>query len=263
MKPFIGKIENADIYIGQKAGKRIENYLQNAKNSIKIVSPYIADDMVNLLKNKSNNGVQVAVLTSDDKRHFDNPQRSNVLKNIILQLQFVNERKKELRKWLLFIFGIILLTSIGTITVLSLLGKIQEIMSNHYFIKSIIGIVLFEIIIFSVRRKVRVYTYSYESTFPISFVIDPLNMTYDERNQHKNNAFFHVKLFIIDNETAFIGSVNLTKKGMSYNVESCITITKEEDVHDLSEYFDSIFNQQYYQKNLEYYGRILYNEPIN
>ena len=67
----------------------------------------------------------------------------------------------------------------------------------------------------------------------------------------------------VDDEIAFIGSVNLTEKGMRYNVESRVTITQKDQVSSLSSYFDKIFLTRYLQFNLDYFGKIIYAEPRN
>ena len=72
-----------------------------------------------------------------------------------------------------------------------------------------------------------------------------------------------MKLFIIDDKKAFIGSVNLTTKGMRYNVESLFTIENQAEVRRLADYFDQVFDQEYFQVDLFHYGRLLYEEPVN
>ena len=72
-----------------------------------------------------------------------------------------------------------------------------------------------------------------------------------------------MKLFIIDDKKVFIGSVNLTTKGMRYNVESLFTIENQAEVQRLADYFDQVFDQEYFQVDLFHYGRLLYEEPVN
>lgn len=263
MKSFIGKISNADLYIGQNAGNRIEKHISSAKKSIKIISPYIVDKMVQLLIDKKSQGINVELLTSDDNRHFSNPEYSNILRKVIIQNRHVNEKNQKIRKWILLTFWIIALACVSTAIVVLKLEKVMEVFSNQYILNTVLTILSVEIALIIVRRKVRVFTYTYRTPFPLTFVVDPMNMSQNDRQIHSNNAFFHVKLFIIDDEIAFVGSVNLTTKGMYYNVESCLTIEDKNEVQKLSEYFDQLFNMMYYQKDLAYYGGIIFKEPIN
>lgn len=263
MKSYIGKIEKADLYIGQNAGKRIKNRIEAAHSSIKIISPYIADETVDLLKGKSIQGVKVEVLSSDDKRLFGDACDSSVLRKIILQNRTVDEKKKKFRERIVklyqFIGGIITSVLVG----LWFSSSKWEILSSTYFIASIMTVSLVSLILYKIGNKIRVYSYSYSTHFPISFVIDPMNLSKNEREQYCDNAFYHVKLFIIDNEVAFLGSVNLTTKGMRYNVESCVTIENYMEVTLLSNYFNELMQQVFYQKDIGFYGRQLYKEPIN
>ena len=126
-----------------------------------------------------------------------------------------------------------------------------------------VGLIILSALLFYISKQIKVFTYSYDSPFPVKFVVDPMNMTPYERDQYKDNSFFHVKLFIIDDEIAFLGSVNLTNKGMKYNVESRVTITQKDQVNALSAYFDKIFFTRYHQYNLDYYGKRIFIEPIN
>lgn len=77
----------------------------------------------------------------------------------------------------------------------------------------------------------------------IKIIINPFN-----NKTARENYFFHSKIYIIDNEVAFIGSVNLTKGGEFYNNETCFTITDKETVQDLSKYFDYIYNLPWKEK---------------
>jgi phosphatidylserine/phosphatidylglycerophosphate/cardiolipin synthase-like enzyme len=58
-------------------------------------------------------------------------------------------------------------------------------------------------------------------------------------------TFVHTKLYIIDDEIAYSGSLNFTMKGMTENHESCLTISDREVVKDLIVYFDRLckYNQ--------------------
>jgi phosphatidylserine/phosphatidylglycerophosphate/cardiolipin synthase-like enzyme len=263
MNSFCSKIFDADLYIGQNAGKTIEYHIAHAAKSIKIISPYLSEGLVQLLIAKQNQGVDVALLTSDDKRHFNNPENSKLLRDVIIQNQYENDKKQEIRKWILRVIGVIALACFAVISVMFILHKLEVLVSSEYFIKILIPIVVVEIILIVIWKKIRIFTYTYRTPFPLIFVIDPWNMSKYEKSVYTNNAFFHVKLFIIDVKKAFLGSVNLTTKGMLYNVESCIAIENQINVQRLSDYFDRLFDQDYFKEDMAYYGSLLYREPIN
>lgn len=139
---------------------------------------------------------------------------------------------------------------------------IKEIIISKQYLPMLF-LLLTSIVIWKIWKSISVYTYSYRTPFPILFVIDPIDIKPSEGIKYSNNAFFHVKLFIIDEEIAFLGSINLTTKGMKYNVESCITIEDIEVVKKLSNFYNELMMQDYYQVNIEYWGKLLYSEPIN
>lgn len=59
--------ENVSIYLGKGAGSRAKKQMENAQHSIKVMSPYLSPDLVNLLVQKASQGVEVLLLTGDDR----------------------------------------------------------------------------------------------------------------------------------------------------------------------------------------------------
>lgn len=263
MKSFEGKTSEVDLYIGKNAGKRIERYIENAKHSIRIVSPYIAESKFESLSIKSHNGVDVRLLTSADDRHFRNPETSKILRKVIIQERYTNKNRKKIHRYLQIIASILLISTLIILGISIQRNSLSDTLGNQVTMYISVGLILLASILFSIARRIKVYTYSYDSPFPVKFVVDPMNMNSYERDQYKDNAFFHVKLFIIDDEIAFLGSVNLTEKGMRYNVESRVTITQKDQVSSLTAYFDKIFLTRYHQYNLDYYGKRIFAEPRN
>ncbi|HBT50133.1 MAG TPA: phospholipase, partial [Caldanaerobacter subterraneus] len=112
---------------------------------------------------------------------------------------------------------------------------------------------LLAIIILFLRKKIistRIYTYTYYTPFFVKFIND-------------DGIFLHYKLYIIDDSYAFLGSLNFTSSGFFKNYESCITISDENIVKALSEYFEYIANSQINEIDISSLGHRLYNEPIN
>jgi hypothetical protein len=172
---FNGKITSSDLYIGQKAGDEIEATIASAKKSIKIISPYIAENNVQLLIDKQKQGVNVALLTSDDSRHFNNPHNSRILRDVIIQNRHENTKKKKIRKWVFLSFWIVIIVCIVTATIIIKTANVTEVVSSAYFLKTVITVLLVETTLISIWKKIRVFSYSYETPFPLSFVVDPVN----------------------------------------------------------------------------------------
>jgi phosphatidylserine/phosphatidylglycerophosphate/cardiolipin synthase-like enzyme len=69
----------------------------------------------------------------------------------------------------------------------------------------------------------------------------------------KNTIFFretslHEKIYIIDDETVILGSLNFTKKGMTENYETAFIIKRLDDVQNFVEYFTKLSSLKTYQK---------------
>jgi phosphatidylserine/phosphatidylglycerophosphate/cardiolipin synthase-like enzyme len=54
--------------------------------------------------------------------------------------------------------------------------------------------------------------------------------------------FFHAKLYIVDDETAYMGSFNFTKQGMENQCESSFIIKEKTAVEKLCAFYDQVFN---------------------
>ena len=203
------------------------------------------------------------MLTSADDRHFRNPESSRILRQVIVQERHTNENRKKVHEYLRAIAPSLIILTVLILGISILQTSLPTTLGNQVVIFLSIGLIILSAILFYIAKRLKVYSYSYDTPFPVKFVVDPMKMNRFDRSEFKDNAFFHVKLFIIDDEIAFIGSVNLTEKGMRYNVESRVTITQKDQVSSLSSYFDKIFLTRYLQFNLDYFGKIIYAEPRN
>ena len=63
-----------------------------------------------------------------------------------------------------------------------------------------------------------------------------------EKTVFLKESVFHAKLYIVDDEIAYMGSFNFTKPGMDYNYESCFTIEEKTAVEKLCVFYDQVFN---------------------
>jgi phosphatidylserine/phosphatidylglycerophosphate/cardiolipin synthase-like enzyme len=71
--------------------------------------------------------------------------------------------------------------------------------------------------------------------------------------------FIHEKLYIIDDEIAYSGSMNFTEKGMINNHETCLTINDSAIVQKLSGYFETLFKANLYKWNIAELGNKIYS----
>jgi phosphatidylserine/phosphatidylglycerophosphate/cardiolipin synthase-like enzyme len=70
--------------------------------------------------------------------------------------------------------------------------------------------------------------------------------------------FFHAKLYIVDDNTAFVGSLNFTKGGIENNHETCVTIKDPDIVKALSEYYNGLFVSNLETCDVEKLGKKIY-----
>jgi phosphatidylserine/phosphatidylglycerophosphate/cardiolipin synthase-like enzyme len=71
--------------------------------------------------------------------------------------------------------------------------------------------------------------------------------------------FLHEKLYIIDDEIVFAGSLNFTETGLSRNHESCLTLKDPVVVKKLITYYESLFHANLRKWNINELGKKIYS----
>lgn len=249
-------VTNGNIYLGQDTGKEVINDIKNAKKTLKIISPYLSSPYVNELVSLHNKNVDVQLITTDKIK--DKNLHLNFLKKLIIQHRIVNkEAEKTRNKWIewcsFLLFGIA--------------GYVIAFLLTAYFywgIKLFYGII--PLVIAIMIRKLyqekilqkRIFDYKYESLFPFKVFISP---TY--KNYYKG-IFLHSKIYIIDDQIAYLGSLNFTESGMKYNYETIIKITDQESVDKIiKEFNDLFFSSTLPNHHINLFGKELFAEEIN
>ncbi|MNR13014.1 Cardiolipin synthase [compost metagenome] len=111
--------------------------------------------------------------------------------------------------------------------------------------------------LYKIKNK-RIYNYSYSQLFLFKVYISPTNITND------SNTFIHGKIYIIDDEIVYMGSLNFTANGTKHNYETRIrTIDKIAVDKIIKEYNELFYNSGFPERNIQDWGKQLYNEPIN
>ena len=248
-------VANCDIYLGQDAGKKVLKDIKNAKETLKIVSPYLSHSFVSELISLHNKNVDVQLITTDKIK--ENNSLLNFLSKLIIQHRIVNEEAEKTRnKWIdrcsFLLFGII--------------GYVAAFVLTAYFywsIKLIYAII--PLIIAILVRKLyqekilqkRIYDYQYESLFPFKVLISPID------NKRKE-VFVHSKIYIIDDQIAYLGSLNFTESGMKYNYETIIKISDKESIDKIiKEFNDLFFSSTLPSHHINVFGKELFTEEIN
>ncbi len=129
-------------------------------------------------------------------------------------------------------------------------------------LKTIIGAIAFLPVIVLLLRlvnKIRVFTYSYKSLFHLMILVSP----YTDKIV-KNQLFLHSKVYIIDENIVYIGSLNFTNAGQKYNYESCIKVQDEQLVQEIEKEIIAFQRDpDVYQYDNEKLGSEIYPEPRN
>lgn len=249
-------VANCDIYFGQDTGKKVLNDIKKAKKTLKILSPYLSSPYVNELVSLHNKNVDVKLITTDKIK--DKNLHLNFLKKLIIQHRIVNEEAEKTRnKWIdwcsFLLFGII-----GYVVAFALTVYFYWSIKLFYgIIPFIIAILIRKLYLEKIVQK-RIYDYKYESLFPFKVIISP---TY--KNYHKG-IFVHSKIYIIDDQIAYLGSLNFTESGMKYNYETIIKISDKESVDKIiKEFNDLFFSSTLPNHHINIFGKELFTEEIN
>ena len=206
--------DRTNIYLGKNAGERVKKTILNAKKSVKIISPFLSPEFIDLLKAKANQGVEVILITGDDRSsRFDQTGQGAVIRRLITQQRFVNETAKTEKdkkvRWL----------RVGMILSIVLIFACLLLMPSLKPKLSFSALCIIAAVIFSSKLKAAkqlpIFYYQYFSAFKFKVI---------KQNAMFGN-FFHLKAYSVDGETAYLGSLNFTKSGFQHNIESCVTVT--------------------------------------
>lgn len=257
---FFKNSVNTDIYVGQGAGKKLLHEIRNANKSVKIISPFLSPVYVEQLIELKNRGIEVQLVTSDEIEDYKDVSKGSVLPKLILQERHTDEKRQvnrnkkiKLNKWLL--------TS-WIVTTVILIASFIHLENIKLLYGLVIPFVLFIIYISLATsiRGTRIFTYSYKELFPFKVFLSP----YKHRINTQTAYYIHSKIYIIDEQIAYLGSVNFSKGGLELNFESRIRTTDSATIKGLSELFNEIFyNDDNYYLITKSLGKSLYKEPIN
>ncbi|WP_299801215.1 phospholipase D-like domain-containing protein [uncultured Maribacter sp.] len=76
--------------------------------------------------------------------------------------------------------------------------------------------------------------------------------------------FIYRKIYIIDDHTAYLSSLNFTESGTKYNYETRIRVTELEAVQKIDAEFDELYhNPEIAFFSIEEWGSYMYEEQIN
>lgn len=246
-----------DIYIGKSAGTKLLQDIRMAKSSVRIVSPYLSPFLIRELINLHSRGIKIQLITMDKIEDFNYGYEKNIYK-LIIQNKKVDEIAKKarenLKSWSRTLFFVMMCLGIGLFFLIYLL-KQTEIAFGFI----IVGLIFFvRIIITNQIKNKRIYHYFYKQLFPFKVFVSP-----NHENSFKGD-FIHSKIYVIDNEVAYIGSLNFTENGIKKSHETRIRTIDSNAVSKIVEEVNHLFfHSDMVEKDLQNWGKRLYQEPIN
>lgn len=257
--------EGVEIYLGRNSGTQIENDIFNAKKEILILSPYISSNKIDLLLNAKQRDIDVR-LVFGDKDLVNKPDGKTSLATLIRQHQekdnaAIESRRKKLKtnKILISIFIILSILWFFAMAFMFYSSINNKLLSpiNIAVMYMFIAVPLYLIIksLYNKRKNIkrtRVNQYHYTD-----------NLKFKYLREYSPDMFIHSKLYVIDREIAYVGSVNFTNNGFGSNFETRVRITKKDTISDLIACFNSIYDDSYkypaYQT--QWLGEQIYYEP--
>lgn len=243
---------NCDLYIGTSAGKKLIRDIENAKHSVKILSPFLVRKLIDL----HYKDVNVQLITTDTIEDFYGDRKRNIHELIHQYIQVDREAEALRNKWkktkkALYLVAILLIGGMfwsqyqwNNIRIFGLIIPIVLLFLGAQFLNSKI-------------QKKHVFSYTYEQLFPFKVVVSPDKVGFGD-------MYLHGKIYIIDDRIAYLGSLNFTASGTTNNYETRMRLSSKEAVQKIVDEFYSLFYHEYLPEvSIQSWGRQLYAEPIN
>ena len=242
-----------DIYIGKGVGAQLTRDIDNAKRSIKIISPYTSESTLNKLLELHKKGIDVKLITTpkegDSKFHFA---------RLINQTQIKNtEEIKKIRRLRKIGYATFIASALIILAPFLIMYYTESVnvFENFKPYRSLYFLLLIVCILTTLRMRklvkiIRIYNYTYKCIFPFKII--------------KQDNFIHSKIFVIDDEIAYLGSFNYTVSGMTKNYETRVRFTDKKAIDGISMEFDRLFeSENKINLSINELGPDLFYEPIN
>ena len=220
-----------DIYIGTGAGKKLMEEISTARYSVKIVSPFLSADLLDGLAVLHKKGVRIELITT-----MPEEGGTSLLRRLIHQHVNIDRTARHqlrLLKWMLWSCYALM----AIVAVVSWFFFFRKVLPELFL--GMATMVLLGLIVMLLRyfiRKRKVYSYEYETIFPL-------------RVLQNNNAFgrkttyLHSKIYIIDDRVAYLGSLNFTHSGTECNYETRVRLTDTKSVKKIVEEFHYLMDE--------------------
>lgn len=243
-----------DIYIGKGAGKKLLYDIRNANHSVKIVSPYLSPPLISELIKLRKRNLEIELITTDNLEDYGSEK--NILE-LIIQNRKTNEKAVEKRDRWRDIVKILTYVFLGFVLVV---GGLTYYIRNQKIAFGLIPLLIILLIIRFYNNKItnkRIYSYFYSQLFPFKVYMSPYS-------SKLSDTFIHSKIYLIDNQIAYLGSLNFTDKGTRYNYETRVRTEEPNVIEKIrEEIYQLLHHANIPEKDIQSWGQTLYDEPIN
>ncbi len=250
------KNESIEVYVGQSSGKQLNSDILNAKNEVLIISPYIDESKLDDLIRLKNRGVNVRLAFSDLRTN----QKTKILRKLVRQKRHTDQKLKEELLKKRNIFNIL---SFSTLILGFVFLFFSVLNFENFDLKTVITLVIVSLLFYGFYKidskkkelaKTSIYRYEYSEKIDFKYL----------RNNFRSHdsMFIHSKIYVIDREIAYIGSMNYTNNGFTSNFETRVRITHSEKIKELVAFIHNIFDDEYNFKSheLAFLGKQVYSE---
>ncbi len=218
---------NSIIKLGRGKGYEILNAIKNAKNEVKVVSPYLSPDYIKELIKLHNKGIKITLITCDnlEVNQYSDFKPSDIIKKEKIENKNLKKIKKDLNK-----VSLILL-------IISIIGfLISSIFPIIFFIPIIILIIT--IIIFFINFIIKDYQIIYNPIFRLKI--------FDSKSGYnpQSTNLIHSKIYLIDNKILYLGSANFTFSAFKTHYETIIKVLDQKAIADINQEIENIYNSK-------------------
>ncbi|MDR2238692.1 MAG: phospholipase D family protein [Chryseobacterium sp.] len=242
---------NCDIYIGRGAGKKLLEEIGNAKKNVKIVSPYLSAYLIKQLIILHSKGIQVSLITSDDIEDYYGEYEKNIHKMIIQECT-VDQNAQAVRNSWISLQKMLLYMMLGLVVIsITLVYSLKDPKFLYGLIPGVALFLIRNLYLTKIKNK-RIYNYHYRQLFPFKVFVSP-----------GGKSLIHSKIYIIDDEVVYMGSLNFTGSGMKGNYETRIRTADPNAVSKIVTEFNELFHSRQWERDIQAWGQQLYQERIN
>ncbi|QWX85244.1 hypothetical protein H0I23_06290 [Cellulophaga sp. HaHaR_3_176] len=248
-------VSNCDIYLESDAGEKLLNDIRNAKKTIRIISPYLSPLLITELLKFRKRNIEVELITTDNIKNFHHSSNQNIHK-LILQNRKIDDEAVEKRKKWIEISKFLSYVGFGLIAILiGFAYYLQDIKVAF----GLTPILLVFSLVKQYKNKIRftkVYSYWYSQLFPFKVYMS-------SNKNEKSNTFMHDKIYLIDDQIAYLSSLNNSSVNTNHNYETRVRTEDEKAIKKIREEICQMNHLQLSDRHIQALGKQLYREPIN